>query len=97
MSTNTPHLDIALADTLTACQWARRLNVSPSTITRWALAGSVEFVQVGREIRITAEAMERCLRNRTEARQRRHQKSSAGSKAKTATHSAEVEAELAKI
>jgi len=94
---DTPHIDTALSEALTATQWAHRLKVAPSTVTRWALDGRVEYVQVGREIRITSQAMEACLRERTEARQRRHLERTAGDTARKAAHAAEVDAELANI
>ncbi len=96
MSTATPHIDMAMADSLTACEWARRLNVSPSTVTRWALSGELEHVRIGKQIRVSPEAMETLLRNRTESRQRQH-KPNAGAKAQSAAHSAEIDAELAEI
>ena len=94
---HTPHIEVATSEAITATQWARRLKLSPSTVTRWALDGRVEYVQVGREIRITPEAMEASLRERTEARQRRHRERTAGAKTREVTHSAEVEAELSNI
>lgn len=96
MST-TPILDALENDTLTATQWARRLKVAPSTISRWAFDGRVQYIRVGREIRITRPAMEAALRDSREARQRRHRDRTAGGKANRAAHSAEVEAALSKI
>lgn len=93
----TPILDALESETLTATEWARRLKVVPSTVTRWAMAGRVEYIQVGREIRITAEAMERCLRERTEERRRRHRHRTAGDAASAAADRAEIDQELAEI
>jgi hypothetical protein len=93
----TPHIDTAESGALTATQWARRFKIAPSTVSRWALDGRVEYVQVGREIRITADAMETCLRERTEARQRRHRERTAGETARGVVDAAEVDQELAQI
>jgi predicted site-specific integrase-resolvase len=94
---DTPILDTLESQALPASHWAAKLKVAPSTITRWALEGQVDYAQVGREIRIAPEAMERCLRERREARQRRYRARTAGTKARDVADAAEVDQELAEI
>jgi excisionase family DNA binding protein len=95
-----PHLQVAESEAPTATEWARRLKVSPSTVTRWALSGEVDHARVGRKIRITAEAMEACLSRRTEAHKHEYAKRVAlrvGNATRRTIDAAEVEAELNRI
>ncbi len=51
---------------LTVDQVAQRAAVSPKTITRWARAGLIEYVRLGKYmIRFSEEAVERFLADRT--------------------------------
>jgi hypothetical protein len=100
MANPTPILDqISNEELINATQAARLLRVAPSTVCRWALDGAagvhLEHVVLAGRVCFTRDALERFLKDRTQARrdQRRHVPQ--GVTAEQIAHTTALEAELA--